>query len=167
MRESARRRLIRAALAGVDSRVTLVSLRGDEFVQWVPFGCLQPWIDADLADEPFHVARRILGRLDDISPVVLVIEDLHWVDLASRRALAIAASRLHMGFLGLGGDWNDKISSVWMVGTQVTVLREHVQFGGSTLTLMDPFPGKPGWGGPVHNLVNAGWNDRASSIKTW
>jgi hypothetical protein len=54
-------------------------------------------------------------------------------------------------------DWNDKISSVYMYGTQVTVLHEHIHWTGQTFTLF----------GSMSSLVEFGWNDRASSLETW
>ena len=59
--------------------------------------------------------------------------------------------------MGFFGNWNDEISSVAMIGTQVTVLHEHIQWTGSTLTLF----------GSEATLVPLGWNDRASSLETW
>jgi hypothetical protein len=58
------------------------------------------------------------------------------------------------GFLGLGSDWNDRISSVQMVATTKAVLWEHVNEGGSSLTVTQSMASLPGW------------NDRASSCWT-
>ena len=58
------------------------------------------------------------------------------------------------GFLGLD-DWNDKISSLWMERTKLTVLHEHVNFTGSTFTT-------------THHENNVGsFNDLTSSCPTW
>jgi hypothetical protein len=58
-------------------------------------------------------------------------------------------------FLGTG-DWNDTISSVRLDGTELAMLYEHVNWGGSTFsTTHEP------------NLTTFGWNDRASGCATW
>ncbi|HEY3833381.1 MAG TPA: AAA family ATPase [Acidimicrobiia bacterium] len=86
--------LVRAALAQIGGKASVVRLHGDELVQSVPFEGLAPWLDPAADTEVFQVGRDILSRLDEIAPAVLVVEDLHWVDIASRKALAIAAGRL-------------------------------------------------------------------------
>ena len=58
---------------------------------------------------------------------------------------------------GLFANWNDRISSVAMDGTRVTVLHEHIHWTGSTLTLHRSHPSLHPWG----------WNDAASSLETW
>jgi hypothetical protein len=63
----------------------------------------------------------------------------------------------HLGPFWSGEDWNDQISSVEMVRTEATVLFEHVNKTGQTYSLF----------GGINNLVDAGWNDRASSVVTW
>lgn len=70
-------------------------------------------------------------------------------------------TKISKGFLGLEGDWNDTISSVWMHKTSYCVLHEHVHYGGSSLSI---------WGGMTYlqgHLEDVGWNDRASSVETW
>jgi hypothetical protein len=62
---------------------------------------------------------------------------------------------LSSGFLGLGSDWNDRISSVQMIATTMTILWEDVNQGGSSTTLSDSMGGIPGW------------NDRASAVFTY
>lgn len=57
-------------------------------------------------------------------------------------------------FLGTG-DWNDTISSIQLVATQVAVLWEHVDWQGSTFTTTES----------VSQLE--GWNDVASGCETW
>jgi hypothetical protein len=59
---------------------------------------------------------------------------------------------------GLFGDWNDIISSVDWCRWDVSLF-EHINYGGSQLWL------RAGCNTP--NLVNLGWNDRASSIVNW
>jgi hypothetical protein len=63
----------------------------------------------------------------------------------------------HLGGLFSGHDWNDKISAVELVRTQVVVLWEHTGFAGQSLTLT----------GNARALWPFGWNDRASSVQTW
>jgi hypothetical protein len=63
-------------------------------------------------------------------------------------------TRVAWTFFGTG-DWNDEISSAQVFAT--TVLWEHVQFGGSSLTLQ----------APNSDLVPYGWNDRTSSIEAF
>ena len=53
------------------------------------------------------------------------------------------------------GDWNDTISSVQLVATRTAVLWEHINRGGSSLTI-------------TTNVAHLDWwNDRASSCATW
>ncbi len=52
-------------------------------------------------------------------------------------------------------DWNDRISSIYMVQVYVAVLYEHVNYAGSTYTAFSS-----------HDNVGS-WNDLASSCGTW
>jgi hypothetical protein len=55
-------------------------------------------------------------------------------------------------------NWNDRISSL-KVGSQLKViLYEHINYQGKSIT----FPGQAN----ISSLVAAGWNDRASSLRT-
>ncbi|MET8878107.1 hypothetical protein [Nocardia sp. NPDC004604] len=66
------------------------------------------------------------------------------------------------GSFGLS-DWNDVISSISTMN-RITVLYEHVDWGGSTLTLENPNgTGKFYW----DELRSMGWDDRTSSVGTW
>ncbi|HEX4816231.1 MAG TPA: hypothetical protein VFV66_26095 [Nonomuraea sp.] len=65
---------------------------------------------------------------------------------------------------GLFSDWNDKISSYYMIGTQVTVLHEHVNWTGQTHSTVLSYPPPER---KVLELLSVGWNDRASSVETW
>lgn len=60
------------------------------------------------------------------------------------------------GFLGTS-DWNDTISSVQLVWTVSATLFEHTFFQGSSITITGGAP----------NLLALGWNDRASSLRTF
>jgi hypothetical protein len=59
---------------------------------------------------------------------------------------------------GLFGDWNDTVSSVDWCRWDVSLF-EHINYGGSQLWLPA--------GCNTPNLVNLGWNDRASAIVNW
>ena len=70
-------------------------------------------------------------------------------------------TEISKGILGLEGDWNDVISSVWMHKTSYCVLHEHIHYAGSSLTI---------WVGMTYQqgqLNEFGWSDRASSVETW
>ncbi|MCW2757836.1 MAG: Beta/Gamma crystallin [Nocardioidaceae bacterium] len=61
----------------------------------------------------------------------------------------------HTGVFGLGDSWNDRISSVELVGTTTAVLWENVGFAGASFTATQYCP-------------DLGWfNDLASGVKTW
>jgi hypothetical protein len=63
---------------------------------------------------------------------------------------------------GLFDDWNDKISSVRMRGTQVVVLWSDIDYAGDDYVIQPPF------GTPVWDQNNVGYfNDRASSVETF
>jgi hypothetical protein len=63
-------------------------------------------------------------------------------------------TEVHHGVLGLGGDWNDYISSIQTSIPLYAGLWEHVHQGGSSFAC---------FGGSL-DLSSAGWNDRASSV---
>jgi len=71
-------------------------------------------------------------------------------------------THLSRGFLGTS-DWNDFISSVHMYGNWVCTLYEHVDFQGSSFTMLK----RGAYGQAVPYLSTYGWNDRASSVETW
>lgn len=61
----------------------------------------------------------------------------------------------HTGLFGWGDSWNDRISSIELVGTGIAILYEHVDFAGWSFTVTQYCP-------------NVGsFNDLASSVKTW
>lgn len=64
---------------------------------------------------------------------------------------------VHSGLFGWGSNWNDRISSLQMWNTGITVLHEHIKWTGQTLTLSSH----------TSSLRTYGWNDRASSVETW
>lgn len=85
--------LIRTAVAAATD-LTAVVLHADELLSDVPFAALQPFVHVPIDAGTFEGARAVLSRLAELAPVVLVVEDLHWADVPSRQALAIAAGRL-------------------------------------------------------------------------
>jgi len=62
-----------------------------------------------------------------------------------------------MGIFGLGGDWNDEISSVTMNKISMVRLYEHINWQGQTLDLFRDDP----------DLSKYGWNDRASGVAAY
>jgi DNA-binding NarL/FixJ family response regulator len=89
--------LVRHALKDGPADTTVVILRGDERADDVPFATLGELVEVPVDSGVMEAARLVLSRLAELSeagPLVVVVEDLHWVDLASRQALASAAGRL-------------------------------------------------------------------------
>lgn len=64
-------------------------------------------------------------------------------------------------WLGIGGSWNDEISSVLMYRVHMCTLYEDIYWGGSTLTIRSTSDFH------TQNLPELGWNDRASSVESW
>ncbi|TYB48943.1 helix-turn-helix transcriptional regulator [Actinomadura chibensis] len=89
--------LARRSLADLDVAHRAVVLTGDELTAAVPFGALGPLVDVPSGTTAVEAARLVIGRLAELADaglLVVLVDDLHWVDPASRRALAIAARRL-------------------------------------------------------------------------
>jgi len=63
----------------------------------------------------------------------------------------------HLGGIFSGDDWNDKISSIEMVRTEMTVLFEHVGPSGQSFSTS----------GNIEDLIGFAWDDRASAVRTW
>ncbi|MFD9360091.1 hypothetical protein [Streptomyces sp. NPDC060031] len=61
-------------------------------------------------------------------------------------------------------NWNDRISSVWLIGTRVAVLHDNVGWSGESLTLQIF---DAAYELMIGDLTEWGWNDRASSLETW
>ncbi|GAA3023020.1 peptidase inhibitor family I36 protein [Kitasatospora sp. NPDC006786] len=61
-------------------------------------------------------------------------------------------------------DWNDRISSFWMLGTQVTRLWSDIHWSGNSHTFVLPF-GTPEF--RQMELRSIGFNDISSSLETW
>jgi DNA-binding CsgD family transcriptional regulator len=88
--------LVRQALAGLAATFTAVQAAADEFAVDVPYE-LAGQLGALHTDDPFAAGMDMLNSwsaAQDNGPVVVVIEDLHWADLGSRRALLSAVRRL-------------------------------------------------------------------------
>ena len=89
--------LVRRALGAGPPGGSMLVLRGDEVGGSVPFTALAELVEIPVDSGQMEAARLVLGRLAELSAdgfLVVVIEDLHWVDLASRQALATAVGRL-------------------------------------------------------------------------
>ncbi|HUE39623.1 MAG TPA: AAA family ATPase, partial [Candidatus Binatia bacterium] len=48
----------------------------------------------EIKGETFHALARLVDRVSERTPVVLIIEDLHWIDDSSRELLELAVSQL-------------------------------------------------------------------------
>jgi len=77
---------------------------GKDFENLLPYLCLMLSLRTDRladvsADElkrgEFEAMARLIGGLSKRSPVIMLIEDLHWIDDPSREMLELAAARLH------------------------------------------------------------------------
>jgi len=77
---------------------------GKDFEDLQPYLCQMLSLGTDRladvsADElkrgEFEAMARLIGGLSKRSPVIMLIEDLHWIDDPSREMLELAASRLH------------------------------------------------------------------------
>ena len=89
--------LARRSLADLAVEHRTVVLAGDELTAVVPFATLGPLVDVPFETTVVEAARLVIGRLAELADaglLVVLVDDLHWADLASRQALAIAAGRL-------------------------------------------------------------------------
>ena len=93
-----------------ESDLTVLRVSGEEWEKLLPYalldqlarvagnvGLLLPGADASAAEEPITVGTRLLGlwsELQDERVVVTVIDDAHWADLDSLRAMLFAMRRL-------------------------------------------------------------------------
>jgi hypothetical protein len=62
---------------------------------------------------------------------------------------------------GLGEDWNDRISSVFVEPGRTVTLYEHANFGGASLTLTSDAPNLNSYPGPGPGGT---WSDATSSF---
>lgn len=89
--------LLRAALDRLPPTFALVRAEADELAQEHPMEVVSQ-LGANPASDPFQAGLDLIGRLaalQDAGPVAVVVEDLHWADPASRKAVLTAARRLH------------------------------------------------------------------------
>jgi DNA-binding CsgD family transcriptional regulator len=89
--------LVCRAVDEVVGPVRVVELGGLEYIADVPYAALAPLVDLSVEATVFEAAKAVLTRvaeLADTELLVVVVEDLQWFDRASRRALAVAVSRL-------------------------------------------------------------------------
>ena len=93
-----------------ESDLTVLRVSGEEWEKLLPYalldqlarvagnvGLLLPGADASAAEEPITVGTRLRGlwsELQDERVVVTVIDDAHWADLDSLRAMLFAMRRL-------------------------------------------------------------------------
>lgn len=91
--KSAFLRRVVASLAGF----VLIEAAADELATGEPMWLLGQLVAPNVATSPFAAAMELLGVLAERQaegPVALVVEDLHWADGPSRRALLTALQRL-------------------------------------------------------------------------
>jgi DNA-binding CsgD family transcriptional regulator len=87
--------LVRYVVAHLRPDVQLARAHGDELAGGRPFELARQL--GSRSDETFAAGMEILeewSRLQDLGPVVVVVEDLHWADGPSSRALLSAVQRL-------------------------------------------------------------------------
>ena len=88
--------LVHAALASLPAPVTVMRAAADELATEVPLA-LADQLGPLAAREPLPAGLELLERFGadtSVGPTVVVVEDLHWADAASRHALLTTARRL-------------------------------------------------------------------------
>ena len=88
--------LVRHALGRMPTGVRVYEAHADELATEVPFE-LAGRLGASITESSFAAGMQLLevwARHQDEGPVALVVEDLHWADAASSKALLCAAQRL-------------------------------------------------------------------------
>ncbi|WP_158997749.1 hypothetical protein [Streptomyces aureus] len=128
-----------------------------QFTTWRQFTYLEQYLHGNHPPRAAESTSPNHGTLGPPNPMTGFNEHINfegsWLNCPKNR-----------GFYTLGG-WNDKISSFKMVGTQVTVLHEHIHWAGDTFSRVLPYSDYPYF--EERNLLLYGWNDRASSVETW
>ena len=92
----ARPRSITSCLSRLPMQFQVLRAEADELARDVTLE-LAGQLGSFAATDGFGVGMEILNLIDRVQtdgPVALVVEDLHWADLASRQALLTAARRL-------------------------------------------------------------------------
>ena len=88
--------LARRVVAGLAKQYRVVQAEADELAADEPLAVVAQ-LGPLAATSAFAAGLELLelfGRLQDGGPVVVLVEDLHWADVASRQALLTAARRL-------------------------------------------------------------------------
>jgi predicted ATPase len=88
--------LVRQALSGLSSEVRVLQATADELSADVEFAVVDQ-LAAIRGRSGFVAGLELLahiGEAEDSGPVIVVVEDLHWADTASRQALLTLARRL-------------------------------------------------------------------------
>jgi DNA-binding SARP family transcriptional activator len=109
--------IVRELLAGVepDELHSLLGRSGAELSQLLPdlkelVAGLEPPPVVDLAAARFRLYQAVtglLGRLADVRPLLAVVDDLHWADVASLRLLTFLAAELRGARLVIIGTYRD------------------------------------------------------------
>ena len=117
---------------------------GTEFDGLLPYLCRMLSVRTDqLADvsadelkrQEFEAMARLIGGLSQRSPVIMVIEDLHWIDDPSREMLELAAARLH-GRLMLIVSHRPEYIPFWRTEAAFTQLRLRALSDDDTTTII-------------------------------
>jgi hypothetical protein len=135
----------------------------------------RPPLEALALLSPQLAAAQYMTRSTDFPATVVYYSDINYggwsISHPPNRGYANLTQH-HMGVFGWGSAWNDKISSVSGQKVRLSVLYEHINWGGQTFTLWSYTPSSPE--GPVpHAIIDArnlhpwGWGDRASSVAGW
>jgi predicted ATPase len=88
--------LVRRVIATLPDGFVVMSAEADELAREQPFGVFSQLRAAGSAGS-FAAGLELLrhtGQRDDHRPVLVVVEDMHWADTASREALVTMARRL-------------------------------------------------------------------------
>ena len=88
--------LVRQALSGLSAEVRVLQATADELSADVEFAVVDQ-LRAIRGRSGFVAGLELLahiGEAEDSGPVIVVVEDLHWADTASRQALLTLARRL-------------------------------------------------------------------------
>lgn len=124
---------------------------GKEFEELLPYLCRMLAVRSDqLADvsadelkrQEFEAMARLIGGLSKRSPVIMVIEDLHWIDDPSREMLELAATRLH-GPLMLIVSHRPEYVPFWRTEAAFTQLRLRTLTEDDTTTVIREIAGGP------------------------
>jgi class 3 adenylate cyclase/tetratricopeptide (TPR) repeat protein len=124
---------------------------GDGYETLLPYLCRLLAVQTELpvnasADEikreTFEAMARLVGGLSKHAPVVMIIEDLHWIDDASREMLELAATRLH-GPLMLIVSHRPEYIPFWRTEAAFTQLRLRALSEEDTTTVIREVAGGP------------------------